>query len=97
MSKLFPSFPFFWCYCGSYEITCREGTTSKFYIFSGEKREERSLKRTGAKGFQFKSKPGRKMVETQKIRGQGRKRKCPNATYTHKYTHINMVNRLIVY
>lgn len=63
----------------------------------GEKREERSLKKTGAKGFQFKSKPGRKTVERQKIRGQGRKRKCPNATYTHKYTHINMVNRLIVY
>lgn len=77
----------------SYEIRCREGETSKLHIFLGEKREERSLKKTGAKGFQFKSKPDGKMVERQEIRGQGREKKCPNAIYLH----IHTVKRIIVY
>lgn len=75
----------------SYEIRYR-GETSKLHIL-GEKREERSLKKTGAKGFQFKSKPDGKMVERQEIRGQGREKKCPNAIYLH----IHTVKRIIVY
>lgn len=85
MPKLFPSFPF----SGVTEGPMRSGAEKQQllnYTPSWE-RGGRSLKRTEAKGFQFKSKPDRKVVGRQKIRGKRRKKKCPNAVYTQIHTH----------
>lgn len=94
MPKLFPSFPFSGITVGPMRSRAEKEQLLNIHHLGTK---EGVIKKTGIKGFQCKSKPDRKMVGRQKIRGQGRKKKRPNAVYTHKYTHIHMVNKLIVY